>query len=55
MPVPGREGCWPVKRVVMSCRDPVGQLFTQERAGRWGLLVRTLAAASSSTEVGCAS
>ena len=44
-----------MKRVVMSCRDPVGQLFAQDRVGRWGLLVRTLTAASSSTEVGCAS
>lgn len=55
MLAPGSEGCWPLKRVVMSCRDPVGQLFSQARACQWGLLGRVLAAASFSTEVGCAS
>lgn len=55
MLAPGSVGCWPLKQVVMSCRDPVVQLFSRERAGRWGLLGRTLAAASSGTEVGCAS
>uniref|UniRef100_A0A9L0I6Q7 Ras association domain family member 4 n=1 Tax=Equus asinus TaxID=9793 RepID=A0A9L0I6Q7_EQUAS len=51
----GAAGCWALKWVVMSCRDPGGQLFSQARAVRWGLLGRTLAVAISSTEVGCAS
>lgn len=53
MLVPGSG--WLLKQVVTSCRDPVGQLFAQARADRWGLLGRARAAASFNTKVGCAS
>lgn len=55
LPASGSAGCWLLKRVVMSCRDPVEQLFSLARNGQGDLLGWTLAADSSCTEVGCAS